>query len=269
MGPSSCYPWLSLRIFVLWLLLTPHPVQAQLAPDQVTPAIREWTEWTYDGPDRAAQRVAAAHRAQDKEVVALFGAVGLEFPPASLHFRVIKDEALLEVWAADAPAARLRHITSYRICAASGTPGPKRRQGDWQVPEGFYTLDLYNDHSSYYLSMRISYPNKSDRILGHRNPGSAIMIHGNCVSIGCLAMSDQRIQELWVMADAMRQRRQRVTVHIYPGRDMTSYIDGEGNLARKAFWQNIKTGYDWFAETGRVPRVRIDQAGRYHFSDRP
>ncbi len=242
---------------------------AQLSPEQVSPAVREWTEWAYSGGDRSKQRVAAARQAQGKVVTQLFSDAGLTFPPSGLLFRVFKDEDLLEVWATESSQRAYVHVTSYRICAASGAPGPKRKQGDWQVPEGFYHLDLYNDHSSYYLSMRISYPNKSDRILGHRNPGSAIMIHGNCVSAGCLAMSDQRIQELWVMADGMRQRRHRVSVHIFPGRDLAAYITREGNVDRKEFWQNIKTGFDWFQQTRRLPRISVDEVGKYQFSTRP
>lgn len=236
------------------------------ADEPETSVRRAWTEWRYDGPDRGSARVAAAKAAKADVVSDLFAKAGVDFPPKELLLRVFKDEELLEVWAGNGKSS-LALVAQYEICAASGRAGPKRREGDGQVPEGFYTIDAYNQHSSYYLSLRISYPNPSDKVLGHRkHPGSAIMIHGNCVSIGCLAMSDERIQEIWLMADAMRRNKRKVHVHIFPGRDLDTYIAAMPNMDLKSFWDNLKEGYDIFEADHRLPKVKIDKKGRYLFS---
>lgn len=263
---SSRPRYLLQAAFLIVALCIPLGVGAEEEEDSSGAAIRSWTEWEYDGPSRSSARVAAAEGAKQDTVEELFAAAGVAFPPRQLLLRVFKDEALLEVWAGG-PDAQLAPVAQYEICSASGRAGPKRKQGDGQVPEGFYTIDAFNEHSSYYLSMRISYPNRSDRILGHpRHPGSAIMIHGNCVSIGCLAMSDERMQEIWVMAAAMRRGKRRIHVHIFPGRDMADYIEAMPNLELKSFWKNLQEGYDSFEATRRIPRVGIDARGRYLFS---
>jgi murein L,D-transpeptidase YafK len=253
-----------LALFVLSVLSVPVARGEEVIPDGVK--VRNWTDWEYDGPSRSSARVAAARQAKEETVKALFEGAGVEFPPHQLLLRVFKDEDLMEVWAGPREG-KLRLITRYQICAASGSAGPKRKQGDWQVPEGFYTIDAFNDHSSYYLSMRISYPNRSDRILGHpKRPGSAIMIHGNCVSIGCLAMSDERMQEIWLMADGLRQQKRKIHVHIFPGRDLNTYIAAMPNVDLKAFWKNLQEGYESFETNRRIPRVKVDKKGRYLFS---
>jgi murein L,D-transpeptidase YafK len=264
-------PFLTLLLFTA--AVTPAPTlcaPAESLPDEADEvSVRPWTDWEYEGPSRSSARVAAAREAKTEVVNRLFQEAGTEFPPQQLLFRVFKEEELLEVWAADDREGELVHVTSYAICAASGRAGPKRRQGDGQVPEGFYTIDAFNEHSSYYLSMRISYPNESDRILGHpRHPGNAIMIHGNCVSIGCLALSDERMQEVWLMAAAMREARQRIHVHIFPSRDLDGLIATMPNLELRSFWENLREGFRIFEADRRPPRVRVEKNGRYRFTSR-
>jgi len=257
----------TLLLFVIGSLLINPQTCAAEDGSALTENVRSYTSWEYDGPSRSSARTSAAQDAKGETVKALFAAAEVTFPPHKLLLRVFKDEDLLEVWAGD-DGAELSRIAQYEICAASGSAGPKRKQGDGQVPEGFYTIDAFNDHSSYYLSMKISYPNRSDRILGHRRrPGSAIMIHGNCVSIGCLAMSDERMQEIWVMSDAMRRARRTVNVHIFPGRDLDTYIEEMPNHDLKDFWRNLREGYRIFEKKRLIPRYRINSKGRYIFSE--
>jgi murein L,D-transpeptidase YafK len=91
------------------------------------------------------------------------------------------------------------HIKTYTVCATSGLIGPKRMQGDLQIPEGFYYIDRFNPYSNFYLSLGINYPNTSDRILGDKNNlGGDIFIHGDCVTIGCLPITDSEIKELYI-----------------------------------------------------------------------
>ncbi|MBI4699760.1 MAG: hypothetical protein HY744_01115 [Deltaproteobacteria bacterium] len=232
------------------------------------PPVRRPAVWRADSSKPGPERVAEARAAKLGVVQALFAASGVAFPPAQMLLRGFKRDRRLELWAASGRAGALRHVTTYEICYASGDLGPKRREGDAQVPEGFYVLDLYNPSSRFHLSMQVSYPNESDRILGDRSRlGGEIMIHGNCVSIGCLAMSDERIQELWVATTALRDAGGKVHVHIFPARDIDGLLGsgGYGGPEHHDFWRNLKDGKDRFERTRTLPRVRVDPGGRYLF----
>ncbi len=139
-------------------------------------------------------RVRTASKEKDEVLRQRFKEKGLAYPPRAILLRAFKQEALLELWAADAEDKPFVLVHEYRICTSSGTLGPKRRFGDEQVPEGFYELDWFNPQSNFFLSLHISYPNASDRILGsHQNPGGDIFLHGNCASIGCIPITDDGI----------------------------------------------------------------------------
>lgn len=235
--------------------------------------VREHTDWTYDGPDSPSARVRAAQEAKSEVVKQLFAAQGVEFPPGQLLLRAFKQEKELEVWAASKTDGPLSLIGTWRICGASGKLGPKRRQGDNQVPEGFYTIDMFNSHSKYYLSMRFNYPNESDRILsGKHNPGSGITIHGKCVSFGCLAVSDERMQELWLITKATHDQGRTVHVHIFPSRNLQGLIEAQHSVELKAFWSNLKEGYDLFEKHHVLPVITVIKkganAGAYKFTPR-
>lgn len=130
-----------------------------------------------------------------------FASAGIGYPPARVTFVALKREKQLEVWAAKNDGWAL--IKSYPVCAASGQEGPKLREGDLQVPEGIYPLTVLNPNSGFHLSIRIEYPNAFDRAMAQRdnrtNLGGDIYVHGKCVSIGCLAMGDEAIEELFVL----------------------------------------------------------------------
>jgi hypothetical protein len=126
---------------------------------------------------------------------------GLAYPPPRLTLVGLKRERRLEAWAPAGGSWRL--LRSYAVLAASGSPGPKRREGDLQVPEGVYRLTTFNPNSSYHLSVRVDYPNGDDRRAaeaeGRSHLGGDIYIHGRSVSIGCLAIGDEGIEELYVL----------------------------------------------------------------------
>lgn len=132
-----------------------------------------------------------------------FAQSGVSYPPRRLTFVGLKDEARLEVYAGSSNQP-LRFIRAYPILAASGGPGPKLREGDRQVPEGIYAIELLNPNSLFHLSLRVSYPNRFDRRQaardGRTSLGGDIMIHGSNVSIGCLAMGDPAAEDLFVLA---------------------------------------------------------------------
>ncbi len=144
-----------------------------------------------------------------------FRKAGVPYPPARVVLLGLKAEKQLELWA-KGPRGRFRYIRSYRIRAASGVAGPKLREGDRQVPEGFYKLIWLHPNSSYHLSIKINYPNpfdwKNARREKRRHPGSNIFIHGRAVSIGCLAMGDRAIEELFVMMGRLGVRRGRIVI---------------------------------------------------------
>jgi len=135
---------------------------------------------SHAGPAAANARVRAARGRAEGELKRLIRAQGLAYPPREIFLRAFKKEKTLELWARSDQAKGFTLITSYAICAASGSLGPKRRSGDRQVPEGFYTIDRFNPHSGFHLSLRIDYPNAADRILGRQGSlGSDIFIHGS------------------------------------------------------------------------------------------
>ncbi|HEX5748529.1 MAG TPA: L,D-transpeptidase family protein [Archangium sp.] len=217
----------------------------------------------------ADKKVEAVRRAREPEVAKLFTKAGVSWPPEELYVRAFKQERELEVWAG-ARGERLRKVKTFPFCAASGDVGPKRREGDEQVPEGFYTLDQFNPRSQFHLSMRVSYPNEADRRLGERPLGGAIYVHGNCMSIGCIAIQDGPIEELYLMVLAARGKMKRdVPIHIFPRR-----LDARGLAALEqhpratprlvAFWRGLEPGWRLFEETRRPPRVSVDaRTGAY------
>jgi len=134
-------------------------------------------------------------------LVQSFADQGLSYPPSSLTLIGLKDERKLEVWAAK--TSGWTRVRSYDVLAASGGPGPKLREGDLQVPEGIYRLTAFNPNSSYHLSIRVDYPSAEDREIAAREKrsqlGGDIFIHGKAVSIGCLAIGDDAIEELYLL----------------------------------------------------------------------
>ncbi len=220
----------------------------------------------------AKDRVAAARQSKAQVLTELFASAGMSYPPEELYLRAFKHERELEVWAG-ARGKPLTKVKTYPFCAASGELGPKRREGDLQVPEGFYTIDLFNPRSTYHLSMRVSYPNESDRILGRRPLGGAIMVHGNCVSIGCIAIEDDPIEELYVLTlDARAKMGREVPIHIFPRRLDAAGLEELARLPHAteplvAFWRGLEPGWRLFEETRRPPRVSVDpKTGAYRVS---
>lgn len=163
-------------------------------------------------------------------------------------------------------------IAAYDICASSGQLGPKRKQGDRQVPEGFYTIDRFNPASNFYLSLGVNYPNRSDRKKSDAaDPGGDIFIHGSCVTIGCLPMTDSKIKEIYLYAVYARNNGQNdIPVYIFPFRMTDGNFQTYKNRYAKNreltdFWTNLKTGYDKFIAEKKALKVSVDNSGDYLF----
>ena len=205
---------------------------------------------------RAAERVTPRLRGE-------LAAAGLAFG-APLYLRIFKSEAQLELWVRKDDGYAL--FRTYPICTYSGTLGPKLRQGDGQAPEGFYDVvpGRMNPYSSYHLSFDLGYPNAFDR--AHGRSGSLLMVHGSCVSIGCYAMGDAAIEEIYTLVQAAFDAGQaRVPVHAFPFR----FAAGDARLddaVNGEFWRQLQAGFTAFETTRRPPRVRVAD-GRYQIQE--
>lgn len=184
-----------------------------------------------------------------------------------IYMRAFKNEKIVEVWIKNQSDVRYKLFRTYDICASSGELGPKRKEGDGQVPEGFYKIDLFNPTSDYYLSMRINYPNSSDVILKDGlSAGGAIMMHGNCVTIGCLPMTDDKIKELYVLCLEARNRNSPVYIDIYPVKftpENIKMLESNYPKSKLNFWKTLKPIYDYFETNKWLPKVNIDPKGNY------
>ncbi len=218
------------------------------------------------GPEREAR----ARAAREAVIAGKYRTAGVDYP-GEIFIRWFKREAQLELWARSEPGA-LRLITTWPILKSSGGPGPKRREGDRQVPEGFYEIERFNPESLYHLSLGLNYPNASDRVLSDpQRPGSDIYIHGKDVSIGCAPLGDVGIEELYLAALEARDRTKqaRIAVHIFPARmagaEWTRFAAEE--TARRPelaeFWAQLQPVYEAFERTRLVPEVSVAADGRY------
>ncbi len=183
-----------------------------------------------------------------------------------VFLRAFKEEGELEVWVRNRASGKYDKFRTYRVAAQSGGLGPKMAEGDGQVPEGFYFVprSAMKPDSAFHLAFDIGYPNAYDR--HHGRTGTFIMIHGNRVSIGCLAMTDAKIEEIYTLCDAaLGGGRKFFRVHIFPFRMTDARMKRAENHRWSAFWQEIREGYRWF-ETHRVPPDVAVMEGRYRFS---
>lgn len=188
-------------------------------------------------------------------------------------FVAYKEENVLELYARPVSSFSYSLLGTFDVCARSGQAGPKRRRGDMQVPEGFYVIDRFNPASSYHLSLGVSYPNKSDRIRSAgTDPGGDIFIHGSCVTIGCLPMTDEKIREIYIYAVLARQAGQKdIPVYIFPFRMNERNLEKFNHMYRTrqevvSFWKNLREGYDQFKVSGRELRFSVNENGDYVFS---
>ena len=213
------------------------------------------------------ERVTTARANTTAAIHALYKKAGVAYPPRKMLLRAFKEDKLIEVWAGDGKSP-LALVTTYPVCAQSGRVGPKRREGDAQVPEGVYALDRFNPQSNFHLSLGLNYPNDSDRRRSKaKRLGGDIFIHGNCVTIGCLPIQDGPMEELYVMTvDARSAGAKPIVVHVFPAR-MTAE-----NLARlqplvtpetTALWKELTLVQEAFDATHVIPKVRIGEAGEY------
>jgi murein L,D-transpeptidase YafK len=178
-------------------------------------------------------------------------------PQSPMLVRLFKQEAELEVWKQDR-SGQFALLKTYPICRWSGDLGPKVREGDRQAPEGFYNITpgQMNPQSAYYLSFNMGYPNAFDKALGRT--GSQLMVHGDCSSRGCYAMTDEQISEIYTLGRESFFGGQRAfQVQAYPFRMTPVNMAKHRNNPNMPFWKMIKEGYDHFEVTRQEPKVEF------------
>ena len=198
---------------------------------------------------------------------------GLQWPAKYVYIRSFKYDALLEVWVKNDVREQYKLFKTYRVCMQSGTMGPKRFQGDYQVPEGFYYINEFNPNSNYHLSLGINYPNASDRILSDSlRPGGEIYIHGSCVSVGCIPLTDDQIEELYIIASYAKANGQDfIPVHVFPVKynvkKSLEYLNetSRKNVQLHQFALELREAFDKFEEKKQIPIVLVNRKGQYVF----
>lgn len=236
----------------------------------IAPMIRETAS---DPPDLTVEEVAdvdvgsARKAAVLKKVMPGLKAALAEMDIAwgsPVFLRAFKEERILEVWL-QKKGGNYELFRTYAIAAASGKLGPKLAEGDRQVPEGFYRVppSQMNPRSDFHLSFNIGYPNEYDR--AHDRTGTFIMVHGSNVSIGCLAMTDEKIEEIFTLCDAAHGKGQEFFgIHLFPFRMTPEKMASHEGEQWDSFWENLRTGYDWFEEKRVPPEVSVKDE-LYHF----
>ncbi len=182
---------------------------------------------------------------------------------APVLIRIFKSEFELELWMQRDGV--FQKFATYPICRWSGILGPKLQQGDQQAPEGFYTVDAtaLNPNSRWYRSFNLGFPNAFDR--AHGRTGSLIMVHGGCGSIGCFAMTNAQMHEIWgLVSAALAGNQKRFQVQVYPFRMSPERMAKSAGSPHIDFWESLKAGSDLFEASSVPPKVTVCD-GRYRF----
>ncbi len=217
-------------------------------------------------------RVEQAYADKEKILQKYFTDKNLDMQGFHLFIRAFKKEKKLEVWVKERGKEQYSILKTYDFCSTSGYLGPKRKEGDFQIPEGVYHINHFNPLSNFYLSLGINYPNASDKILSHpKSPGGAIYIHGNCVTIGCIPITDDKIKELYVLAvEARNNGQKKIPIHIFPSSgikpETLQSFSIESGSAHFNFWKNLQLICQDFESTRKLRSIIVDSKGAYQFN---
>jgi murein L,D-transpeptidase YafK len=198
----------------------------------------------------------------------------LVWPPTEIYIRSFKYDRQLEVWVKGTSKDAFKLFKTYKVCMQSGTMGPKRMEGDYQVPEGCYYINEFNPNSNYHLALGLNYPNASDKILSDSlHPGNDIFIHGNCVSTGCIPISDAPIEELYIIASHAKNAGQDfIPVHVFPikysVKKSVEYLNQalQAKPALLSFAASLKELFYYFEEKKQLPIILVDSKGQYQIN---
>jgi hypothetical protein len=220
-------------------------------------------QMTYD-------RVKVAYRKKLAIIKGLLKQQGINTLDIELFIRAMKQERVVEVFARQKGMKPFKLVRTYKFCESSGALGPKRKDGDKQIPEGFYHINRFNPVSKFHLSLGLNYPNRSDKILGDTTGlGGDIFLHGDCVTVGCIPITDNNIRELYVFAvEAKARGQKKIPVNIFPARLDNATFDKlkeeyKEEEALVEFWSSLKKGYEYFENTKELPTIIFAKNGKY------
>jgi murein L,D-transpeptidase YafK len=202
------------------------------------------------------QEIPAAERPLSKEAQELLAKKGMKAEDP-IFVRIFKEESELEIWKRK-DDGRFYHFKTYPVCNWSGGLGPKLKQGDKQAPEGFYTITpgQMNPRSQYHLAFNLGFPNAYDR--AHGRDGQFLMVHGDCRSAGCYAMTDALVEEIYALArDAFKGGQDKFNVHAFPFRMTAENMKRYSRHKWMPFWRTLKEGYDHFELSRQPPQVAV------------
>lgn len=229
------------------------------------------TSFRFIDYQKSFPRISDAMKRKEDTLMKQFKEKNLPWPIKSMYLRSFKYDSQLEVWVRNERNEPYKLFKTYKVCALAGTLGPKRMQGDYQVPEGFYYINEFNPRSTYHLSLGLNYPNSSDRILGDSlQPGGDIYIHGSCVTTGCIPITDQQIEELYILAAMARSEGQDfIPVHIFPiqfrnkksSDYLAKYLKEYPEYGAMA--TELKQAYYYFEKNKRIPVIMVNRKGDY------
>ncbi len=219
-------------------------------------------------------RIRNASKIRDTEIIRNLKAHNLDEKKFRMLIMASKQEGELIIFAGPNDAnSKMEQIRSFDICAGSGEPGPKNMEGDDQVPEGFYHINRFNPESHYHLALQVSYPNEADlKRSKSKKPGGEIMIHGSCVTIGCLPMTNEGIEEIYLYAvKACNNGQINIPVYIFPAWPDKKLFqnllqENEASPELQSFWKNLAIGYRMFQEKKIPLRYSITPSGTYLFA---
>lgn len=220
---------------------------------------------------KSFKRVGDAFSTREEVLRKEFEAKGLSWPAKYMYLRSFKYDSQLEVWVKSNRQDKYRLFKTYKVCALAGGLGPKRFEGDYQVPEGFYYINEFRPNSNYHLALGVNYPNPSDRILSDPvKPGGEIFVHGSCVTVGCIPLTDPVIEELYVLAASTKSAGQDfIPIHVLPvafknarSREvLTKHLEGRSDY--QPMVQVMEKVYYYFNQHKQLPTVYITARGEY------
>ena len=224
---------------------------------------------------KSFKTVTGAFASVEDSLKAQFAEKKIVWPAKYLYIRSFKFDSQLEVWVKNAKKEPYQLFKTYKICALAGNFGPKRFEGDFQVPEGFYYFNEFKPNSNYHLALGINYPNASDRVLSDSiKPGRDIYVHGSCVAVGCIPITDKQIDELYVLAASTKSQGQDfIPVHVFPlkfktkkNRDLLDKF-----LLTHPDYQplvnSLMTIYYYFNKNKQIPTILVNSKGNYSIAE--
>jgi murein L,D-transpeptidase YafK len=226
---------------------------------------------------RSIPRIIDVMKRKEDTLMKQFQEKGLTWPANYIYIRSFKYDSEMEVWVKNKKEEKYKLFKTYKVCALAGTLGPKRMAGDYQVPEGVYSINEFNPRSQYHLSLGLNYPNASDRLLSDLSqPGSEIYIHGSCVTVGCIPLTDDKIEEVYILAaHAKDQGEDFIPVHIFPinfknaksSVYLNKYLQSFSEYG--PFLKNMKNIFYYFEKNKQLPIILLNNKGEYITEDVP